>query len=301
MSDENKPEHRINLDLSLGLPVEDLVENPVEEPSFMQLLRSESDSPPNIQPPPPPLHHMTPPGYYTNVITPWNISPMPALPLPPPPGVVSVVTPSPYPPSGQVLQPPQQIQDGVGALRNPRPGPRLGRPPAGRNSSRSVAVERNGIVPPYPWATSKLAVVHNYRYLSSNNINVISGQVQCRPCEKIQTLEYNLKEKFMELYLYISNNNEELRNRAPKIWTSPKLTLCGSCESPMKPVISEKKEEINWLFLFLGQMLGSCTLEQLKYFCDKTSQHQTGSKEHLLYQTYLGLFKQLVPSGSFSL
>lgn len=309
MNDENEPQNQISLDLSLGIrsqeedpvegPVDDPVEDPVEEHGFMQLLRSVSDPPPNIQPSPPHPHHMMPPGYYTNVITPWNVSGA-ALPLPPPLGVVSVAVPSPYPPPGQ-LQHPQAIQDGSGALETPRPVPRLGRPPAGhqarRNSSRAVAAEKNVIVPPYPWATSKPAVIHNLRYLSSNNINVISGQVQCRPCEKIETLEYNLEEKFKELYRYIVNNKDELRQRAPHIWMNSKLTPCGSCESGMKPVLSEKKEEINWLFLLLGQMLGCCTLEQLRYFCDKTSQHRTGAKDRVLYLTYLGLFKQLDPSG----
>lgn len=312
MNPNKDPNNRLSLDLSLGIndpqeqdPVDEQVpvgeQDPIEGQSkFMQLLTS-----PNVQPPLPP-HHMMPPECY-NVINNWNFSgtafppsPLLAVPLPP--------FQSPYPLSGQLLQPPQANQGGSVALEAPRQGTRLGRPPAGhqarRNSSRAaVAVERNAgekeIVPPYPWATTRPAVIQNLRYLFSKNINVITGQVHCRPCENNQTLEYNLREKFDELFRYIKQNKEELRQRAPNVWLYPKLTPCRSCESEMKPVIGEK-EEINWLFLLLGQMLGCCTLDQLRYFCDKTNQHRTGSKDRVLYSTYLCLCKQLDPCETFN-
>ncbi|ESQ50921.1 hypothetical protein EUTSA_v10023072mg [Eutrema salsugineum] len=300
----NNQNNRISLDLSLGIGPHQ------EQGQFMQLLRSVSDPQPSIQPPPPPPpHHMTPHGYYNNVINPWNVPGMALLPSPPP-GTALLPSPSPYPQSGKLLQPPQQIQDEAVALEAPRSGARLGRPPAGHqarrnNSSRAVAVEKNAgdkeIEPPYPWATTRPAFIQSLRYLISKNINVISGQVHCRPCENTQTVEYNLKEKFDELFQYINNNKEALRQRAPIVWTNPKLIPCGSCESGMKPVISEKKEEINWLFLLLGQMLGCCTLEQLRYFCDKTKQHRTGAKDRVLYLTYLGLLRQLKTCETFSL
>ncbi|THG02676.1 hypothetical protein TEA_012074 [Camellia sinensis var. sinensis] len=76
---------------------------------------------------------------------------------------------------------------------------------------------------------------------------------------------------------------------------------CKFCEQEnnAKPVISEKKKSINWLFLLLGQMIGCCTLEQLKYFCKHTKNHRTGAKDRVLYLTYLGLCKQLDPNGPF--
>ncbi|CAH2051576.1 unnamed protein product [Thlaspi arvense] len=289
----NDPNNRISLDLSLRIgpqeqhPVEKQVlveeQDPIEEQGhFMQLLRSVSDPPPTTQPSTPPKHYMMPHEIYA-----WNVS-----------GVA--FPPSPLPPLGQLLQP-QAIQ---GGSETPRTGTRLGRPPSGpqarRNSSR-VAVERNvgdkEIVPvqPYP------AIIHTLSDLLTNNITVISGQVYCRPCEKTETLEYNLKEKFEELERYIKENKEVMRQRAPSVWMYPKLIRCGLCDNEMKPVISLNKEEINWLFLLLGQMLGCCTLEQLKYYCHKTSQHRTGSKDRILYSTYLGLCMQLKHCNTFSL
>ncbi|KAH7510958.1 hypothetical protein FEM48_ZijujUnG0061700 [Ziziphus jujuba var. spinosa] len=47
------------------------------------------------------------------------------------------------------------------------------------------------------------------------------------------------------------------------------------------------------------EMLGCCTLEQLKYFCKHTKNHRTGAKDRVLYLTYLGLCKQLDPTGPF--
>lgn len=278
----NYPNDRVNLDLSLGIGPQ--AKDPVEQDGkFMELLRSVSDPTQNAHPSPPlPSLHTIPPGYY-------NLT---------------------YPQNAAGLLPPITNQGGARALDSPRPRTRLGRPPGGHNARRNnsskaaATVERNvdkDIVPPYPWATTRPARIHNLRYLYSNNINVIFGQVHCKPCESTQTIEYNLTEKFGELYRYIHDNKEELRQRAQKVWSSPKLTPCYSCKNGMKPVISENKEEINWLFLLLGQMLGCCTLDQLRYFCDKTSQHRTGAKDRVLYITYFGLCKQLQPCDLFNL
>ncbi|KAK7285211.1 hypothetical protein RJT34_19973 [Clitoria ternatea] len=45
------------------------------------------------------------------------------------------------------------------------------------------------------------------------------------------------------------------------------------------------------------EMLGYCTLEQLKYFCKHTNCHRTHAKNRLLYSTNMGLIKQLEPRG----
>lgn len=321
MNDENNDHHNhINLDLSLGLPQEqDPVDeqdqsvphqeqDPVEEhgqgqgqDSFMELLRSYP--PQNIQHSLPPPHQMTSFADFTNGTNPWIVA---ANALPPSilPPSVSVTAPSPFhQPSGQFIHPPQANQVGTVALETPR----RGRPPAGQgNQARRVrAVDRNvgdrEIIPPFPWATKKPAGIQTFRDLSSKNINAISGQVHCKSCDNTLTLEYNLREKFLELYQYIKHNKEVLRQRAPAMWMTPELISCGTCNSEMRPVISENKEEINWLFLLLGQMLGVCTLDQLKYFCESNSQHRTGAKDRVLYTTYLGLCKQLAPDGPFSL
>ncbi|CAH8362781.1 unnamed protein product, partial [Eruca vesicaria subsp. sativa] len=263
MDPNNNPNDHINLDLSLGTGPQG--KDPVEQHgTFMQLLGSVNDPTQNLQSSPPP-HHYVPPRYYNHTY-PQNVSVSDLAAVPSPPlGVALPPSPSPYL-GGKLLQP------GVGALETPRPGTRLGRPPSGhharRNSSKaSGTVEKKlddkEIVPPYPWATTRPARIQNLRYLYCNNINLIFGQVHCKPCESTQTIQYNLREKFGELYHYINDNKEVMRQRAQKVWSSPKLTPCGSCKNGTKPVIGENKEEINWLFLLLGQMLGCCTLDQL--------------------------------------
>ncbi|KAF7840929.1 wiskott-Aldrich syndrome protein family member 2-like [Senna tora] len=41
------------------------------------------------------------------------------------------------------------------------------------------------------------------------------------------------------------------------------------------------------------EMLGLCTLDQLKYFCGCTKNHRTGAKNRVLYLTYHEISKQL--------
>lgn len=93
--------------------------------------------------------------------------------------------------------------------------------------------------------------------------------------------------------------------------------LQSSQGNSVKP--SHRKKFINWLFLLLGQMLGYCTLQQLKYLFKHTKNHWpkpkkkkkpkkhtknqiSGSLSHLLSSTKkknLELCKQLHPDGPF--
>ncbi|RYR51030.1 hypothetical protein Ahy_A06g026083 isoform C [Arachis hypogaea] len=84
---------------------------------------------------------------------------------------------------------------------------------------------------------------------------------------------------------------------------APVLPNCEFCngKNTAVPVIAAKKRNINWLFLFLGQMIGCCKLSQLKYFCKHADIHLTGAKDRLVYYIYLGLCKQLKPQGPFDL
>lgn len=232
-------------------------------------------------PQPPPL----PPAY------PLYIAPMPMPPPPPPP-------PPQQPPR---LLPDTSIpraihrQDSSSAgpsrttrnRRNPSPAPREGK-------SETVPA-------PYPWATNHLATVHSLNYLLSKQMFKISGEVQCKRCDRQYEMEFDLREKFLEVGSFIAENKSSMHDRAPGVWMNPVLPACNFCEQEncVKPIISEEKETINWLFLLLGQMLGCCTLEQLKYFCKHTKNHRTGAKDRVLYLTYLGLCKQLDPSGPF--
>ena len=135
----------------------------------------------------------------------------------------------------------------------------------------------------------------------AKGIHAIHGDVQCKKCERMYTIEYDFERKFNEVFEYIATNKQNMHHRAPSAWMCPTLPTCKFCgqENSCKPVISEKKRSINWLFLLLGQFLGCCTLEQLKYFCKHTKNHRTGAKDRVLYLAYLALCKQLDPTGPF--
>ncbi|KAG6653245.1 uncharacterized protein LOC122310029 [Carya illinoinensis] len=154
---------------------------------------------------------------------------------------------------------------------------------------------------PLPWATTRRATVYSLECLLSKQIDTITGSVQCKRCERQCEIGYNLEKKFDEVEHYIAENKSSMHDSAPSNWMNPVLPKCKFCgqENSAKPIISQKNKAINWLFLLLGQMLGCCTLAQLKYFCKHTKNHRTGAKDQLLYLTYLGRCKQLDPSGPF--
>ncbi|KAL7125358.1 hypothetical protein ABFS83_14G112100 [Erythranthe nasuta] len=192
-----------------------------------------------------------------------------------------------------LVPPPPPSPTSVGFLRPRRPRRNQARPsPEGRSPT---------ITPPFPWSTNLRATVHSLNHLLSNQIAAVSGEVQCRRCERRYTISFNLMQKYNEVAAYITNNRDAMHHRAPKAWLSPPLPTCEFCgqENAARPVIADKKRSINWLFLLLGQMLGCCTLEQLKYFCKHTKNHRTGAKDRVLYLAYLALCKQLDPNGPF--
>ncbi|KAJ6365106.1 hypothetical protein OIU76_029972 [Salix suchowensis] len=148
---------------------------------------------------------------------------------------------------------------------SPVAGPPRG-PRKRRNPSQGPREGKGETVPVlYSWAMDRRATVRSLEYLLSRKIETITGLVQCKRCEK----QYEMGFDF------------------------------GSQENSAKPVIANKKRKINWLFLLLGQMLGCCTLDQLKYFCKHTKNHRTGAKDRVLFLAYLGLCKQLDPNGPF--
>lgn len=204
--------------------------------------------------------------------------------LSPPPNVYNM-PPTTNPPS-------HHQEDAVGPLRSSR----------GRKSPpRILRHGKSPTVPaPYPWATNRRATIHSLEYLLDNGLNIISGQVKCKKCEKKFKSEYDLQQKFMEVASFISKNKFTMHDRAPAVWMNPILPDCNSCNQRncVTPIITKKKS-VNWLFLLLGQMLGCCRLKVLKYFCKHTKNHRTGAKDRVLYLTYLGLCKQLEPKGPF--
>ncbi|XP_010691749.1 uncharacterized protein LOC104905007 [Beta vulgaris subsp. vulgaris] len=175
------------------------------------------------------------------------------------------------------------------------------RNPTRVRSKGEKIIKSNTIQAPYPWATDRRANVHTLKYLLDNGIDTISGEVQCKKCENRYSMNYDLRENFQNIAKFILNEQDQWHDRAPKQWVTYKLPTCKICmqDDSCKPLISTKKRSINWLFLLLGQLLGCCTLEQLKYFCKHTNIHRTGAKNRVLLYTYLALCKQLEPHGPF--
>ncbi|KAL2231608.1 formin BNI1 [Sesamum indicum] len=170
-----------------------------------------------------------------------------------------------------------------------------------RTPSRAPRDEK--ITPAFPWSTEDRATVHTMSYLISKQIFSISGLVQCKKCERLDTLNFDLRQRFFKVASYVAENKFIMCQRAPKSWMNPTLPRCRLCkeDNSAKPVISEKKRTMNWLFLFLGEMLGCCTLDQLKWFCKHTRNHRTGAKDRVLFLTYIAICRQLEPNGPFDI
>ncbi|KAH7688287.1 Zinc finger RING/FYVE/PHD-type protein [Dioscorea alata] len=199
----------------------------------------------------------------------------------------SSITPSPSHPPPTTLTPILINQD------TPRSHSRRNNNPSSPPST---------IEPPYPWSTNLRATIHPLSFLISHKITTISDTMQCRHCNTLHPFTYQLQPCFQELATFIRENKHAMHDRAPNAWLNPPCLTCPSCSQPksLKPFISTKKRSINWLSLLLGQNLGFCTLEQLKYFCKHTRNHRTGAKDRVLYLTYLALCKQLDPSGPYN-
>ncbi|GER28962.1 hydroxyproline-rich glycoprotein family protein [Striga asiatica] len=126
-------------------------------------------------------------------------------PLPPPPSA-AISIPSP---SSSVARPRRQ-------RRNPSRTPSAGKSPT--------------IPPPYPWATDRRATVHSLDYLISRQISAVSGDVECKRCERRYSVEFDLRQKFSEVGSYIAAHKSSMHQRAPAGWCSPALLRCRFCE-----------------------------------------------------------------------
>ncbi|KAL5140868.1 hypothetical protein HKD37_09G024317 [Glycine soja] len=167
-----------------------------------------------------------------------------------------------------------------------------------RTRSRSRRGKSKTITPPFPWATNRRATVHSYKYLLQNKIVTITGKVKCKRCDERFEMELDLKSKLGELLKFIQKKKCIMHDRAPNVWVVPVLPKCEHCgrENSVEPFLGDtKRRAINWLFLLLAQMLGFCNLKQLQYFCKHNNNHRTGAKDRIVYSTYMGLCKQLLP------
>ncbi|XP_031131835.1 formin-like protein 20 [Ipomoea triloba] len=269
------PEHEDMLDLSLW------------SPNHSATPPSSSSSPPDQLP-----HSITTPSpsQWQLSLSPLSSSPEepsePSGAHPPPP-------PPPPPPSAHPPNPSPSSSPPEGAGERERDGSSEGENDNDNDSDSET------IVPPYAWATDRPAIVHTLDHLLSNlQIEKIKGGVKCKRCECEYEMDFDLRDKFSQLEVLIWENKDGMYERAPEVWKTPILPKCRYChqENSAKPVISRSKKAINWLFLLLGQLLGCCTLDQLKYFCQHTKNHRTGAKDRLLYLVYLTLCKQLRPN-----
>ncbi|KAL5542141.1 hypothetical protein UlMin_009851 [Ulmus minor] len=174
---------------------------------------------------------------------------------------------------------------------------------APRRQSRPILRKEQSqtISPSFAWATDQRAVVQSLESLVSKGITKITGKVKCRRCDKQYEMSYDLATEFKKIWNIFARGKSNMHERAPKMWMNPDLPKCEHCEqkNAARPIIANKKREINWLFLLLGQLLGCCTLNQLKYFCKHSGNHRTAAKDRLLFLTYLGLCKQLDSNGPF--
>lgn len=157
----------------------------------------------------------------------------------------------------------------------------------------------------FPWVTSAdLPVLHcTLESMLLKGITSVEGKATCNRCRAEVPIAYDLDAKFREVRDYVAANIHIMDDRAPEHWMCPRLPDCGSCgkKACMWPQIPNEKREINWLFLFLAQMLGCCTLEGLKFFCKNTKNHCTGAKTRVLYYAYIEMCRQLDPQGPFNI
>ena len=167
--------------------------------------------------------------------------------------------------------------------------------------STGGSISKESISPPFSWLTNRRAVVHSTDYLLSNGISAICGDVECKKCKYKDILVYDLQQKFKEVSDFIAEHLEDMDVKGSKKWMRPPLPSCPRCHKPdcLSPVIPSRKRDINWLFLFLGRMLGSCSHEQLKYFCkhNKVYPHEKGDR--VLLFVYIGICLQLDTGSLF--
>ncbi|XP_028758651.1 uncharacterized protein LOC114741593 [Neltuma alba] len=185
--------------------------------------------------------------------------------------------------NGSTLKWPAQISPAELAPPSEAQAHRFG---AGRARNDNKPAWEPTIQPPYPWASNMRAKVLSLEELISKNIIVISGDVHCMECKKQFQIEYDFPSKFYDVVSFLVNGNDNMHD------VIKDCKLCGRRKC-VQPVISGKKRETNWLFLFLGQMIGYCNLAHLKYFCKHNNLPTSEAKDPLVKLAYTALHCQL--------
>ncbi|KAF8409941.1 hypothetical protein HHK36_002460 [Tetracentron sinense] len=170
------------------------------------------------------------------------------------------------------------------------------------DSSTSSGRVKSDVIPAkYPWATTQRAHLRTLNDILSSGVRTIIGRVGCDfNWTHNQDLEFDLQREFNQVASFVAANKSTMFHRIPEVWLYPPRS-CSKCNKVrfVRPIISKKKRSINWLFLLLGEMLGYCSSDQLKYFCKHSNIPHNGGRDELICLTYLGLCKQLDPSGPF--
>jgi hypothetical protein len=150
---------------------------------------------------------------------------------------------------------------------------------------------------PFPWATESPARHDTLASLLRRGVTTVEGAARCKRRGARTSVAYDLASRFREVRRFVDANRHVMDDRAPDAWMCPALPDCAACgrAGAVWPEVAADKRQINWLFLFLGQTLGCCTLEQLKYFCMNTGRHRTGAKNRVLYYAYIEMCDQLEP------
>ncbi|XP_028785690.1 probable E3 ubiquitin-protein ligase LOG2 [Neltuma alba] len=258
---------------------------------------SNYQSPPQKPPPPPPPPEFPPHPSLLQLMPPSSSfarsSEPPPQSQPPPAPPISQLHPSVLLPSSFSQPPADETSEGQAHRRPSARRPRNYKKPGWEPT----------IKPPYPWASNIRAKVLSMEELISKNMIVISGEVYCKECKKQFQMEYDLPSKFSEVVSFIAGNMGGMHNRAPDVWLKPEGLDCKLCDRKkcVQPVIPCKKRNTNWLFLFLGQMIGCCNLYHLWYFCKHNDKHRTAAKDRLVYSAYATLHSQLDPSKASDL
>ncbi|KAF5951634.1 hypothetical protein HYC85_009578 [Camellia sinensis] len=179
-------------------------------------------------PPPPPLlqSSLPPPPPPQQAFSQWSLPPPPPPPppLPPPPLWPLQLSPShslypPPPPSPPPPPPPPTPSTSATTVHRHEasPGPsRMVR--ARRNPTQLPWEGKSGTVPaPFPWATAHWATVHNLNYLLLRQIYSITGEVQCKRCERRYEMDFDLREKFSEVGTFVAERKSSMHDRAPSV------------------------------------------------------------------------------------
>ncbi|GLT89623.1 hypothetical protein SLE2022_076000 [Rubroshorea leprosula] len=137
--------------------------------------------------------------------------------------------------------------------------------------------------------------------LLTRGIRKISGAIKCGKCRNQSIIDLDLPEDLSEIANFIISNKRTMEggNYGLTSWYYPNLLNCPKCGAiaNSRPVLKGSVNDISWLFLFLGKLLGICSKDQLYYYwvsvcpgCKKTLR-----KDDLLFSVFTHILGLLDP------